>query len=489
MGTKWDIPTLEKYRHQMDAEADAAIAFIYSSRTGSDLRNVLASLASNDAAELNELFPDDQSHLLYNLLNTELTKTFTAEDIAMFERTHEIWKKYGMQFVLILFFRSLVFTYAAEKPGNVLRMTRLLEDHPTRRIIETGQFVFDVMEQKWWEPQQRGILTSVKIRLMHAAMRYMLLQHQGDEPWQIEKWGMPISQEDMIATNQVFSLEFFQGLQLIGDPLPEGDQEAWFYTWKYIGRIMGVQEELLMPNVDEAWELQRAVYAHLFHDEPVAGIGLAKALVETMATFMMSRKLVLLIMKRMLTDKDYPDTFNRLLGPSYAAEFPSLFAIPANGEDDAAIHEQNDADFFEELRLFSAAVKDKRFSDRAMAQMQSEGIGNTVPATTKHEHEGLLSRLGDDIRAGIEKLKELGHGEKKLVDFQIEAFEEIIRKVEETRVGEFIMEEHAKIREALIRKALCATGAVMIDILSKMFRPGKMAAFRIDDNLRAHWAL
>ena len=70
-----------------------------------------------------------------------------------------------------------------------------------------------------------------------------------------------------MATNQTFSLEFFNGLSLLGEDLPAADQEAWFYTWKRIGQIMGVQDELVCSNVKEAWTLQHAVYDHLFHDD------------------------------------------------------------------------------------------------------------------------------------------------------------------------------------------------------------------------------
>jgi hypothetical protein len=76
--------------------------------------------------------------------------------------------------------------------------------------------------------------------LGHAACDFGFSEKQG-EKWN-DEWGKPISQEDLIATNQVFSLEFFKGMKMLGMSLRAEEQKAWFHTWKTIGKIMGVQE-------------------------------------------------------------------------------------------------------------------------------------------------------------------------------------------------------------------------------------------------------
>jgi hypothetical protein len=78
---------------------------------------------------------------------------------------------------------------------------------------------------------------------MHSSMRHVILDNKNGEKWN-EDWGKPISQEDLVATNQVFSLEFFKGMSMLGDTLSPEEQKAWFHTWKTIGRIMGVQDNL-----------------------------------------------------------------------------------------------------------------------------------------------------------------------------------------------------------------------------------------------------
>ena len=81
----------------------------------------------------------------------------------------------------------------------------------------------------------------------------------------------------------------------------------------------------ILSQTLSAWGLQEAVYAHLFHDTPHSGILLSKALVETMAHFLISHRLVLHILRWMLQDETYPECFYKMLGPTYAKEYPILF--------------------------------------------------------------------------------------------------------------------------------------------------------------------
>lgn len=439
---KWHDLNLDDLRQVMDPDADAAVSSLYKSRAFNSLRDMLKDMARNDT-----FVPDSMPGGIRDFLTTELQFVPTAEDIAAFERAHRVWRENGVQFIFILFFRSLPYTYMAEKPANVLRMTKILEAHPQRRIFETAQFVFDVSDKEWWTPGKRGLITALKIRLMHAAMRYNLLYNPEGEAWDKEAWGMPISQEDLIATNQVFSLEFIKGMAILGQPLDEEDQNAWFHTWKMIGKIMGIQDNLLCRNKEEAWTLQKAMYNHLFPDDNRAGIALAKALVETLATFLLSTKLILLMMKKMIMDEEHPDLFYRVLGPSFAKEYPSIFKKSRSAEEveeDAAAEHQ---EFYDELMAYKEKVKAYRED-----QKQKDPVSR-------------------------------GEGKKNLVDFQLDVFEELAKKMDpQGPVDRGIVAD-------LFKTAMNSVGGVIIGVLSLYFREGKEAGFRIPTDLKEHWAL
>ncbi|WP_234567541.1 oxygenase MpaB family protein [Rhodohalobacter sp. 614A] len=453
----WNGIDLEALRLVMDQPCDDAVASVFESKSMRHLATILKEMAANDDFVSDELPP-----AMHDFVTQELQIVFSDEDIRMFKQTHTIWQEHGMKFVFILFFRALPYTYMAEKPANVLRMTKLLETQTERRVIETAQFVFDVMEKNWWKPDKRGILTALKVRIMHSAMRHIILDSgmQG-ETW-IDDWGKPISQEDLIATNQVFSLEFFKGMAMMGQPLTAEEQKAWFHTWKTIAKIMGVQENLICDTVEEAWDLQHAIYAHLFNDKTHSGIALAKALVETMHQFHMPEKLALFLMKTMLADDQFPDCFERMLGPSYAEAHPELFVK----HDSLAAEEKHKKE-----------VLQKQLHAHAMDYYQTIKEKKSSLKKTDAQIGFLLFILN-----WLLSLFGVDNNKLHRIDIELELLHNILHDAE---TGEPLEE----IEEESIVELITIFGGIIVSILSVHFREGKESGFRIPKDLQENWAL
>ncbi len=462
----WNGIDLNKQRLIMDDPADEAVMSIYQSNAMSELRNLLINMASNDSPVSTEL-PEAMQHFV----NKELAYPFTKEDIAYFQQTHAIWKEKGMKFIFILLFRALPYTYMAEKPANVLKMTKLLVEQPERRIFETAQFVFDVMDSNWWEPYKRGLLTALKVRIMHASMRHLLLSGSDGVQWN-EAWGKPISQEDLVATNQVFSLEFFKGMGMLKDVLTEEEQKAWFHTWITIGKIMGIKEELVCKDVKEAWSLQHMIYDHLFNDPTVAGIPLAKALVGLMVHFHLPEELTLLMMKKMLADDQFPDCFERMLGPSYQDKYPYLFVKPVTDADKEANAKLLKERFHFHINAYYNAIKDIKIKIEIEEDKIEKGTG-------------LLNQIGKFIIGLVKQLMKWITNEKQ----KIHMFEAHLKQLHAIlhKDGSDIPVE--KLEEDAIIDIMSAMGGIMVAILSVYFRPGKKSGFRIPSDLQELWAL
>ena len=278
--SKWTIQFIKDSRHRGDPLADeAAEEIIHSSETGK-LHEILRKFATNDQ-EIPDGLPQDVVDFFEKSGHVE----FSEEDKAKLDKASEIFYDYGPMVVFALLFRALPVTYMANAPAHVLTISRLLEDFPERRIIETAQFVFDVLEEKWYEPGKRGIRTAQKVRLMHAGMRH-LLSHESHDKWN-DEWGTPISQGDLLATLQTFSLEVLRGLELLHIHLEPEEEDAWFFAWTKIGMIMGVEEDLMPTNRAEAEHVQELIYQLLFTHPVVPGDPgpiLIKSLVECMKT-------------------------------------------------------------------------------------------------------------------------------------------------------------------------------------------------------------
>ncbi len=452
----WNGIDLEALRQVMDKPADDAVASIFESHDMNHLRNILKNMAENDSF-VSKSLPKP----MHDFVQKELSVTFSDMDIKYFNQTHEIWKKKGMNFVFILFFRALPYTYMAEKPANVLRMTKLLETHTERRIFETAQFVFDVMDSNWWEPGKRGILTAMKVRIMHSAMRHVILDsNKMGERWN-EAWGKPISQEDMIATNQVFSLEFFKGMSMLGEELTAEEQKAWFHTWKTIARLMGVQDNLITQNVNEAWSLQHEIYRHLFNGETHSGIALAKALVDTLTHFHLPLNLTLHLMKMMLADEKFPGCFDRMLGPSYKEKYPEIFMKHDLEEDRKEHNELLKNHYHHHLKEYY------------------HNLTNVRPVYQNKKNETNIF-----MRILIWVLNVTGIFKKRdhLIDVQLARLHSLLHK-------DGTNDPIEELEEESIIESLSVFGGIMVGILSFHFRKGKNSGFRIPATLQENWSL
>lgn len=118
----------------------------------------------------------------------------------------------------------------------------------------------------------KGYIAAKKVRFLHASMRFMLTQPdrchpQGDkdkpqslaesmshrqEPWDTEKYGVPVNQEDLAYTLLTFGFVIPKGLETWGLPLDLAQKEAFLHLWRLIGHIMGVEPTLLTDRWDEA---------------------------------------------------------------------------------------------------------------------------------------------------------------------------------------------------------------------------------------------
>ena len=119
----------------------------------------------------------------------------------------------------------------------------------------------------------KGYINAKKVRFLHAAMRYMLIQEnqccpfngkpnsftdalsQDERPWDFAKFGHPINQEDLAYTLLTFGMLIPRGLKRWGIPVSKQEQEGFLHLWKVIGHTMGIRSELLTDNWEEAEQL------------------------------------------------------------------------------------------------------------------------------------------------------------------------------------------------------------------------------------------
>lgn len=269
--------SLESFRSVGDPSADEVIASLFAEGDGAVHRasQLLRGLVDNDDVPDSHMAPKLRAFLLQ-------TAPPVWADRSRIEEGARLFQQYGPHMTTLLNLYSLPMTYTARKGVQVLARTNRLQSNATRRITETAQMIVDVMKPGGMElnPEEygAGIRSAQKVRLLHATIRHLILNH--DPSWQAE-WGLPINQEDMAGTLLSFVTPMIDGLEKLGIELSPAQKDSYLHCWNVIGHFLGVREELMTHDLESAIALSKQIAARHSAACP-EGQALTKALIETM---------------------------------------------------------------------------------------------------------------------------------------------------------------------------------------------------------------
>jgi hypothetical protein len=142
---------------------------------------------------------------------------------------------------VVLGSESLPLGYASPGGNKPLVMSGRLEKQALRRLNETARFVQAVCRKNGMKPRGEGYHITVKVRLMHAQVRSMILR---SGKWKPELWGLPVNQHDMGGTGLLFSLILLDGLRKLGMVISDRDAEAYMHLWRWVSHVIGVDTEI-----------------------------------------------------------------------------------------------------------------------------------------------------------------------------------------------------------------------------------------------------
>ena len=155
--------------------------------------------------------------------------------------------------------------------NQTLAATGSLRKDVALRLGETGKWLADVTKPHGLERFNDGFITTIQVRLVHALVR-RALQRRAD--WDADAWGVPINQVDMMATYLAVGPVTAVGARLFGVPVTRRDSRALIHMWRYIGWLMGVDEQWLATTEGDGFrKLYHAFLTHRLPDEKVRQLG------------------------------------------------------------------------------------------------------------------------------------------------------------------------------------------------------------------------
>jgi hypothetical protein len=270
-------------------------------------------------------------------------------DAKRLERASEIWDENMLAIIGVLYAGSLPSCYLIANGIPTLYDTGKLGEHRFiyQRIYETGLMLDAVMEPDGLKLVEdlpgpdgqpcrryvwgRGFIAARKVRMLHAAMRCMLLEpqlvmppeahrseifarssigaltaHIAQKPYDAATLGKPVNQEDLIYTLLTFGYTIPVGLRTWGCRLSDKDCEAFLHAWCLVGHIMGVRDELLPETFADAERLY-AIIKRRQARRCVQGPKLTSALEDFLRDYLpgwMKRDLPFMLIRTQLTPEE-----------------------------------------------------------------------------------------------------------------------------------------------------------------------------------------
>uniref|UniRef100_A0AAU2W3E8 DUF2236 domain-containing protein n=1 Tax=Streptomyces sp. NBC_00008 TaxID=2903610 RepID=A0AAU2W3E8_9ACTN len=236
--------SMDALRRGGDELADATVAALFA-RGEVGTFNTLMRYVSTAGAPLPEGLPDVAREYL------EATRTPPAwVDWEEMERARLFFIDNNVHISTALSFASMPACYVVPHVAKLLSAAHGLK-YPSKRMAETGQFTVYLMRPDAFEAGSRFIPAAQKVRLLHASVRH----HLGREGrWDTEALGTPICQEDMIGGQMFFSLLVLDSLHRLGIHMSVEGAEAYYYAWRVVGAMLGVDQEAVPKTLDEARE-------------------------------------------------------------------------------------------------------------------------------------------------------------------------------------------------------------------------------------------
>jgi hypothetical protein len=242
------VDRLGAFLTRVDPLADAVVADIDSMKGGFKLFERIAREGIARAPQAPDSF-----HAFFEAVE----RTPLWVDWSVVDGGGEVLLRAGLLGGLVLALKSLVLGYTSPGGNKPLVWSGRLKEQAAGRLNETAKFVHATITPGAMRPHRQGWEITLKVRLMHAHVRRMILK---TGRWN-DDWGAPINQHDMLGTSLLFSVAVLQGLRTLGVRIPAGAADAYMQLWRFSGWLIGMEPELLVATEAEGERVVEVIAA------------------------------------------------------------------------------------------------------------------------------------------------------------------------------------------------------------------------------------
>ncbi|KAI9170998.1 hypothetical protein HJFPF1_00477 [Paramyrothecium foliicola] len=199
----------------------------------------------------------------------EVTNPPDWVDWEQIERGQRVVYQFNAQVLLGLLYKSLLGGMGAFRVVETLSKTGGFGVQVTRRrLLETLQHFMEVVEDIGAvKPGGKGFISSVRVRLLHAAVRRRLMQLEAERPgyFDVNHLGVPINDLHSIGTISVYSVAIvYMALPRQGIYLTQQQIADYLALWRWVGHLLGTPVDW-MDTPESAKSMMESVMVSEIH--------------------------------------------------------------------------------------------------------------------------------------------------------------------------------------------------------------------------------
>jgi hypothetical protein len=243
LATRINAEVARQALYEVDDSGDAAYLALRQNRQGWDVLSTALEHGPESVPELPAAVTE--------MLATSIEPPAWV-DLEQVDRGAVAWWRFGTLQMLTLL-QSLIYGYQAPGLVQPLAMTGRLSQDTSRRLGETARWVHAATAPGALHPFQEGWRETVRLRLVHCAVRHMLAKRPD---WDHEALGPPINQ----AYSSAVAFAGFLVIPVnvardLGARYSARDLADLTHQWRWIAWLLGVPEHLHPQSFEEAEHL------------------------------------------------------------------------------------------------------------------------------------------------------------------------------------------------------------------------------------------
>ncbi|GGU09648.1 MULTISPECIES: oxygenase MpaB family protein [Actinomadura] len=257
---------MDALRLKGDPLADATVEALFSSGQVGEYNTLMRWFTTSGQA-----LPDGLPDAARDYLQATATPPDWI-DWGVMEQARQFFIDNDVHVSTALSFAAMPACYVVPHVAKLLSATHSLA-YPSRRMAETGQFTVYLMQPEAFQAGGRFLPAAQKVRLLHASIRRHL-KEQGHWPEPVA-----ICQEDMLGGLMMFSIQVLDALHRMGIHITAEGADAYYYAWRVVGVILGIEPDTIPPDLQAAREFSDRYMVRHMGPSP-EGVHLTRQLID-----------------------------------------------------------------------------------------------------------------------------------------------------------------------------------------------------------------